>query len=153
MKKWRYLWLAFCLLAIAVHPLLTSAYYSFMLDHGAYRPEADSIAIPIAGNFFAWVIWAPILATICWLVFRRFQPPLHMLAWDHRQRWKSVVSTVVCLAAVVVSAMPIPDAIRWRNWAEVLYSVWWVALWLILRAAALSQSPNNSPEANALQRQ
>lgn len=153
MKKRRDLWLSFCLLAIVVHPLLTSWYYNFMLDHGAYRTDADSIAIPIAGNFFAWVIWAPILGTICWLVFRRFQPPLRLLTWDGRMRWKSALVSVACAAAVVVSAMPIRDAVRWRNWTEVVYSMWWVAFWFVLRAAALTQSPNKSPETNALQGQ
>src|SRR5438105_1541285 len=61
---------------------LVQAYYERTLRLGYYRPDADSIAIPIAGEAVATFILFPALALCLFLILRRFPARCSWLAWN-----------------------------------------------------------------------
>lgn len=110
-----------------------------MLAHGAYRPEADSVAIPILNSMVAWLFWGPILSVWFFVVFRRLRPPFRMLAWDRKRSWKSWLVSVGCSFPVLLLMYEVFDAVAWKNYVEILYTGWWVVVWLLVRAALLTE--------------
>ena len=129
---------AFCYVTVAIFPALSYRYYHWMADRGAYPPEADSIAIPIAGEFVAWMLWAPCFGVALTLLFLGHAPPYRFLAWDASRQVKSVVVTGLCLFCATGVVLNMPHAWSWGNYAEVAYGFWWVVFWLIVRSAWLS---------------
>jgi len=82
-------WLIFSawLILWAGRLLLVPAYYQRTLELDYYPPEADSIAIPIAANGMATILFAPVFAGLLWLLLRRSPIERRMwLAWN-RKRW------------------------------------------------------------------
>lgn len=146
MKVRLHILFGFCVSVVLLQPWLTARYYRFMWHRNVYPPDGDSIAIPIVSNFLAWLIWAPLLIYALWRAFRQIAAPPHALAWDRTRPAKSGVVTLVCLAAAGLAAEDIPQAVAWKNWAEVAYSIAWCVAWLVVRAAALSpKNPAKAP--------
>jgi hypothetical protein len=147
MMLWRVAFFLFCFGAVITQPVFTARYYQWMLEHGAYRWDADSIAIPIGGNFVAWFAWAPVFTTLFLFAFWKLEKVPRLLAWDSAKRVKSIVASVVCFGCVYLVGQGIADAAAWRNWEEIAYCVWWIIVWLLVRAALLiPKKPNQTPE-------
>ena len=129
---------AFCYATVAIYPPLSYRYYHWMADRGAYPPEADSIAIPIAGELIGWMLWAPCFCVALTILFLGHAPPYRFLAWDASRRSKSVAVTGLCLFFATSVVLNMPYAWSWGNYAEVAYGFWWAVFWLIVRSAWLS---------------
>lgn len=143
MKLWRISLFAFCGAAVLTQPHFTSSYYEWMLEHGAYRWDADSIAIPIAGNAFAWLLWGPASLVALFFVFRGRSSPFRLIAWDARKKRKSWLVSGLCVAASVELLREAWEAVDWGNYVEIFYSFWWIAVWLLVRAALLTAKEPN----------
>jgi hypothetical protein len=72
-----------CFLWIIRIPLV-QAYYERTLHLGYYRPDADSISIPIAGEAVATFVLFPILAILLLLLLWHFPPRCSWLAWNKK---------------------------------------------------------------------
>ena len=138
MRLWRILLFLFCLGAVVTQPVFTSHYYTWMLERGAYRWDADSIGIPISENFSVWLWWAPPLTILFWMAFWRVESIPRFLAWDAKRRVKSILVSTVCFAAIYLVGLGIPDALRWENWAEIFSCLWWIVVWFMIRSAFLT---------------
>jgi hypothetical protein len=55
-----------------IQPALVSRYYSEQLAQGAYRPNADSISIPIGTDWALWFIASPVVLLLVWWALRRY---------------------------------------------------------------------------------
>ncbi len=137
-KLWRVAMFLFCLAAVIVQPAFTAQYFEWNLDHGAYPPHADSIAIPLAGNIILWIFWAPILSIVFWIAFWRLASVPRLLAWNSNKKWKSSLISLLCLGCVALMAEAAWEDIAWRNWIGLAYTLWWIGIWLLVRAALLT---------------
>lgn len=139
MKLWRVLLFLFCLGAILTQPWFTSHYYSWMLEQNAYPPDADSIAIPIMANLMAWIVWGPALGTGLFFVFRKLKPPFRIFVWDEEKKLKSWLISIGCLIPIALLVYEAMRSVPWKNHVEIGYSIWWISVWLLIRAALLTE--------------
>jgi hypothetical protein len=98
-------------------PPLVAAYYDAQLRRGAYRPEADSIGIPI---FTAWGAWGAVtplvLAALAWTACRG-AAGLSYAAVDWGRRARTLGWTAVAaLGAYVVLEAAVLDALDGHPW-------------------------------------
>lgn len=147
MKLWRFSLFLFASAAVLLQPTFTEHYYGWMLAHDAYPPHADSIGIPISANMSFWIVWAPVAATGFFFAFRKLQAPFRVFVWDESRKLKCWIVTLFCLTLVVLLVLEILDAIAWGNYIEIGYSLWWIIIWVLVRAALLTKKePDQSPE-------
>lgn len=116
-----------------------------MLAQGAYPPEADSITIPIAANVMAWVVWAPVFAIVLFFTFRKLKPPVRIFVWAETKRLRSWLVSLSALTPIVLLVDQILGALPWKNYVEIGYSLWWIVIWLLIRAALLTERESNRP--------
>ena len=143
MKLWRVSLFLFCLAAVLTQPKFTSHYYSWMLEQGAYRWDADSIAIPIMSNFMAWIIWGPVSGIGLFFVFRKLKAPFRVFVWDEEKKLRTWLISIGCLVPIVMLVDEAMWAMPWKNYVEIGYSMWWIAVWLLIRASLLTKRESN----------
>lgn len=127
-----------CVLWIAQAPL-AALYYERTASLGYYRPEADSIAIPIAGTAVTSVMFAPALMVVLWLIMRRFPRVCSWLAWSKAHLVWSVFWTLLwgfLNYSVVVFLL---ENLRLGLWLNALANISWVLIWCEMRAIIVSK--------------
>ncbi|SRR6266404_1566890 len=83
------------------NPFVEAMYYKTELGRGAYPPNADSIAIPIARFVLSWLLLTPLVAWTVWWVLRRAPGRFSWLAFDHGRRvWSATWSVAFGLFAL-----------------------------------------------------
>lgn len=152
-------WLVFCVWLVlwAARLRLIPDYYQRTFELGYYPPEADTIAIPIAGNGIMTILLAPVLAVVFWLLLRRSPVERRTwLAWN-RKRWIiSLAWTVVFVACALSVISGLAEDIRIRLPFNALADIGWLFLWLAVRAVVVSricdrdsQTPNKALQPTA----
>ncbi len=133
--------LAFFLGPVLAHPVFIYYHYQWMQRQGAYPPEADSIGIPIFGGIFIWLFWAPILGSIFWSVLKDYSPPLNLLAWDTKRKFRSFAFTTLFTILAALAGMSIPGALEWNSTISLGSSIWWIFIWFFMRALVVGRRP------------
>jgi hypothetical protein len=85
-----------------VQPLLVVRYYSAQLARGAYPPEADSISIPIAEAWIAWLLASPVIAAMLFLALRRYRAGPAYRALDRVRPWRGAAIAVLAITATAL---------------------------------------------------
>lgn len=115
-------------------------YYQRTFELGYYPPEADTIAIPIAGNGIMTIILAPFFAVVLWLLLRR--SPVDRRTWPawNRKRWiVSLAWTVLFVGCALSVLSGLVEDIRIGLLLNALADVGWFFLWLAVRAVVVSR--------------
>jgi hypothetical protein len=129
---------------------LIPAYYQRTWELGYYPPEADSIAIPIAGNGIMTIVIAPFFAVLLWALLRRSPSDRRTwLAWDHKRWVISLVWTVVFAAFALFTLPGLREDIRAQLPINALADVVWFFLWLAVRAVVVSRIPPHAGDQEA----
>lgn len=152
-------------LAIAVWvtaPGLSEKYFTITQALGWYSPDADTIALPIAGNYIFAVIGFPFWLILCYFAFTQFPSSQSIFAWDPRHWVYSSVTTIIFALLMLFNALefvgyfPLYREIVSngdpRDAIHVIFlciaSAGWILTWLCMRscfiAKRIAEKPKNS---------
>jgi hypothetical protein len=119
-------------------------YYPLLLQSGLLDPNADSIGIPLAQDFFVATVSVPFIVVLTWACLRNYHGEVELLSWKPTKTIRFWAFTVI--AGVFVAALfynTITDLISIFWWPNIIWIphslllAYWV---LILRAAVLSKT-------------
>lgn len=114
-------------------------YFERTLALGWYPPDADSIAIPIAGGGLLTFFAAPCWVLGLWLALRRFPPRVRLLAWSDDRIGSTLLWTVACAALCYFEVTDLISAVRLGLPLTATVAILWIAAWLLLRAILVSR--------------
>jgi hypothetical protein len=123
----------------AVRMPLVEAYYERTLRLGYYRPDADSIGIPIAGEAVSTFMLFPVLAVCLFLVLRRFPARCSWLAWSKRQWGWSAFWTLLFGLFIYQTTDYLVENLQIGLQRNALVNIGWILVWLELRAVIVSK--------------
>ena len=123
----------------AVRMPLVQAYYERTLRLGYYRPDADSIGIPIAGEAVFTFMAFPVLIICLCLILRRFPIRCSWLAWSKKQWGWSAFWTLLFALFIYQTADFLSENLRLGLQRNALVNVGWMLVWLELRAVVVSK--------------
>ncbi len=111
-KRKAILWVL-ALVSLLAQPAIETVYYRTSLERGMYPTNADSIGIPIAQFFMAWIVALPLLVTFIWFALREYPGKVSFLAFNvNRPIWSSVWSALLGLAAASFIVFAAQSAVR-----------------------------------------
>ena len=121
-------------------------YYQRTWERGYYRPDADSIAIPIAAEAAMTVLLAPVFAGALWLLLRRSSLERRIwFAWN-RERWVISLAWTLLFSALALLILPtLAEDIRIGLPFNAVADVGWFFLWLAVRAVVVSRISDRGP--------
>lgn len=128
----------FCMAVIWSQPVFTYAYYHHMRDSGAYRWDADSVAMPIFSNGILWCVWGPLSLLFLARRFRSAVPPLRLFEWNGARPVFSFLISVGAAALIFLLLTEIPHDLYWQNRRDLGYMGCWIVFWLIVRSLLLA---------------
>ena len=123
----------------AVRIPLVQAYYERTLRLGYYRPDADSIAIPIAGEAISTFMLFPVLAIFLFLILRCFPARCSWLAWSKKQWIWSAFWTLLFGLFIYQTADYLTENVQIGLQPNALVNIGWILVWLELRAVVVSK--------------
>ena len=91
-----------------VQPIIVERYYSQQLWRGAYRPDADSIGIPIGTDWAFWLLSSPLVLLFVWWAVRRYQNGASYVALPRGAR--GYLATIITLLAIIITS-----ALAWAD--------------------------------------
>ena len=115
-------------------PLFTHFYYTTMLARGAYPPNADSIAIPIYHEFYAWIIFLPLELTIIAYILMHYPGSISLFTWNKERKLWSILWLIIFGLLILDAIWGLTIALEWLNWPEIINSMLFIFLYLYLRA-------------------
>lgn len=146
-REWP-IWVATAALPLTL-PFVSIVYYRRLLLSGALNPNADSIGIPIMGDFMAAFVIAPVVLAVTWACLWRYDGGALLFGWDWNRRGRTIAATVLLgvPALVIVGAVAVGvfASLPWYEYLWDLYFGLW-AIWLLLLRAALLAPPAAGPE-------
>jgi len=78
-------------------------------------------------------------------VFRKLKAPFRIIVGDEEKKLKTWLVSIGCLVSIGLLAYQAMRAIPWKNYVEIGYSIWWIAVWLLIRAALLTKRESSRP--------
>ena len=136
----------FTRLLILSQPIFSICFYSWNLLRDVYPPNADAIAIPIASDFIAWIIWAPLLLfVLSSTVFKAYPESIPLVNWNRDRPIWSILWTLLFLAVHSIALSNLPYDFKVGNHFEFIDTCLWTWLYLCLRAIIVAKPDILSP--------
>lgn len=147
--------LVWCLSTVlwVAHPFIMMKYWSVTQRLGWYPPEADSILIPIMGDFLLAIVGYPVMFILCRKATRRVRAPFNLFRWDKSRPVRSAMISLVFLLLAASSTVSVFHSLRllaeirasrfshMQDAAvyRIVFSMGWVVLWMVLRSCFMTR--------------
>lgn len=115
-------------------------YFERTYELGWYRPEADAIAIPIAGSGLFTFFATPVVVLLLWLGLRRFPLRVRVLAWSDDEIGSSLLWTAVAGVLCYFEVVDLIAAARLHLPLTCVAQLCWITVWILLRAVQVSRA-------------
>ena len=147
--KWRWLFIASYLTALAVQVPSSFWYYGLRQSRFEYPTWGDSIIIGVFQTFMACAVLAVIGCLLWWPILAKSRVPARLFVWPENQiRFNVIVSlgfgtfTALCLIAV-------PSEVRDGNLGGILMAVVLAYLFLSVRAGLVTRQAEESKNSSS----
>jgi hypothetical protein len=119
---------------------LAPVYFERTQELNYYPIDADSIGIPILGNFFITIFGAPLFIFYLRSVFRGSQPQNPTwFAWSRAHPFKSLFWTLLYGSFACICIQSLRESIRIQLPFHAFIDASWCYLWLGIRAITVSK--------------
>jgi hypothetical protein len=144
------LWL-FTALILLGFPTLNFIYWPLVLKSGVLPSNGDSIAIPMFSSVLLALAASPVVLSVAWLCFRRYNPRTRFFAFRFDRPYRSTAATMIFgISAVLLCLDELFSTVTPMPWYEYLWTAYTILLgvWLLtLRASLIEQRTINEVEA------
>jgi len=130
--------LVYGILLVLVQPVFSAAHYMWNLDRGAYPPDADSIGIPIIGEWIAWFFLAPLAILLVVLALKKYNSTIPLFG---RKSFapRLLVTNIMFGLLIGLSLLTLDEFFAYANVPVLIDVVLIVYLLLSLRAVVTAE--------------